>query len=117
MPSAPQSEWKSPWAEFVEARNGNRPASRPSTDYDIDVFQLPDCDFRSPDYHELTDWYWRVSLKGIPINGGLTTGPSTGHNRAQQAIYVFEWSEFREKHYWDVETGSWCKRGELPALE
>jgi hypothetical protein len=117
MPSAPQSAWKSPWAEYLDVRNGEWPTQRPRTDYDIDVFRLPDCDYRDPEYGELTNWYWRVSLKGMPINGGLTTGLNKGHNRAEQAIYTFEWLEFRENHYFDVESGRWYRRGELPPLE
>lgn len=110
-----QDAWQSPWEEFRTRRNG--PVFRPIEAYTIDVFRIPDCDFRSPDYNEVTDWYWRVSLGTLPINGGLTTGPSKGRISATSAIHVFEWIEFREQHYWDVETGSWCRHGELPTLE
>jgi hypothetical protein len=116
VPSS-QSAWKSPWQEFLDVRNGLFPSSRPITDYTVDVFRIPNCDFRSPEYNELTDWYWRVRLGDIPINGGLTTGLNRGHTAAESAIHVFEWAEFKEHHYWDVETHSWCRRGELPPLE
>jgi hypothetical protein len=111
----PQSDWVSPWEEFRVRRNG--PTFRPLSAYTINVRQIPDCDFRSPDYHELTDWYWSVALGTLPINGGLCTGPGRGRSQAESAIHVYEWIEFREQHYWDVETGSWCRRGELPPLE
>lgn len=108
----PQSAWKSPWADSVDAY----PTSRPFSAYTIDVWRLPDCDFRN-EQNELTEWYWRVYLGTLPINGGLTTGPHTGKNSAASAIHQFEWVEFRERHYWDVETGSWFPRGVLPPLE
>lgn len=109
---------QSAWQDYLDVRNGDWPNQRPRSEYTIDCWRLPDCDFRSPEYgNELTDWYWKVSLGTLPINGGLTTGPSTGKNRAEQAIYVFEWTEFREGHYWDVETCRWWRRGELPPLE
>jgi hypothetical protein len=106
---------QSAWSDFCDRRNN--PTQRPLEAYTIDVRRLPDCDFRSPDYDELTDWYWRVSLNGIPINGGLTTGPSKGRSNAVSAIHQFEWVEFKEKNIFDLETGRWYRRGELPALE
>lgn len=106
---------QSEWSDWVDTHR--RPTNRSAAAYTVDVWRLPNCDFRSPDTDELTEWYWRVSLGSMPINGGLTTGPYTGRNKAASAIHQFEWVEFRERHYWDVETGSWCAHGELPPLE
>lgn len=85
---------------------------RQLSDYSIDVFPL-DQDWPM-EFGPSCGWYWRVSLGKLRINGGLCAGLSVGRDRAAEAVYTFEWSEFREKHYWDVETGSWFKRGELP---
>ena len=91
------------------------PNQRPIGDYRIDIFPLSQA--YEMEYGPSCDWYWRVELGDIRINGGLTYGVSSGREAVDRAIYMYEWQEFKEENYWDSETCSWVRRGDLPPLE
>jgi hypothetical protein len=106
----PQSAWAN-WLDKPDA-----PTYRPLIDYTIDVWPLDGGGF-TMESGPTAEWYWRVYLGDVRINGGLCSNLYLGRQQAKHAIYVFEWSEFKDQHYWDSETRSWYRRGELPTLE
>lgn len=112
MPRTPTSQdgWTSPWEEHLVTIRPDYSA------YEINVWYLPNTDYRD-EYGTVIDHYWQVRLRGQPVNGGLCSGVQAGKNRAENAIHGHEWGSFREQHYWDVESGRWYRRGELPPVE
>lgn len=104
---------QSAWQDHLDLTR--MPNQRPIGDYRIDIFPLSQA--YEMEYGPSCDWYWRVELGDIRINGGLTYGVSSGREAVDRAIYMYEWQEFKEENYWDSETCSWVRRGDLPPLE
>ena len=104
---------QSAWQDHLDLTR--MPAQRFIGDYTIAVFPLDRA--YEMEYGPSADWYWRVELGKTRINGGLCYGASSGRSAADRAIYMYEWQEFKELNYWDSETCSWVRRGELPPLE
>lgn len=58
--------------------------------------------------------YWEAFVGDVRINGGVCIDYTDGSKRGQRAIEVYRRQEFHRTHYWDVETGTWVRKGELP---
>lgn len=60
--------------------------------------------------------YWEAFVGDTRVNGGVCTDYTDGMTRGRKAIDAWRKAEFHATHYWDVETGQWYKKGELPPV-
>jgi hypothetical protein len=62
------------------------------------------------------EFYWHAYLGDERVNGGISDDYVRAVADAKRAIIQARDQLFIEMHYYDVETQSWVKKGELPPL-
>lgn len=62
------------------------------------------------------EWYWHAYLGDEHVNGGLCTDYTEGVHSAKRAVEAARGERLHREYYWDVETGEWVKKGDLPTV-
>jgi hypothetical protein len=62
------------------------------------------------------EFYWHAYLGDSRVNGGIATDYVLAVADARRAIVIARESLLTEFYYWDVETCTWVRKGELPPL-
>lgn len=65
----------------------------------------------------LVAWgYWHAYLDNVRVNGGVCNNYTDGVFNAKMYIARAREQWLREHYYWDDETCTWVKHGELPPM-